>query len=218
MKIITSLLAGGVLLIGLANDASALTETFSMVNPESSTLTDWTYGALFPQFNPALGTLQSVEIDLSATFTSTLTVENNAPTGSSGTVKTEVQFTLQDLGNDLTVPEVDLLSPNYAYSLGAGQGVTSGLLSTSGTSANIYTAGAILAEFKGGGNISLNASTFTQTLLANRGGNTGAGQVTNASLTGDVIYNYIQPVPEPATMALAGLGGLAMVLMRRRGK
>jgi hypothetical protein len=67
----------------------------------------------------------------------------------------------------------------------------------------------------GNGNISLNASTFTQTLLANTGGNTAASQVTDANLTGNVIYTYTV-VPEPSTFGLLALGLSALPLLRRQ--
>jgi hypothetical protein len=78
-----------------------------------------------------------------------------------------------------------------------------------------YTSGAILTEFTGGGNIGLNASTFTQTTLSNTGGNTTSSQVTDAGLTGTVTYTYTA-VPEPSTFGLLALGLSALPLLRRQ--
>ena len=78
---------------------------------------------------------------------------------------------------------------------------TSGRLSTTGTKDNFYTLSSLLAEFTGPGNISLAASTFTQTLLANNGGNTYSSQVTNAGLTGDchlLLHRRSSPVGSPS--------------------
>jgi hypothetical protein len=118
---------------------------------------------------------------------------------------------------------MDILSPAFAYSLGAGDGTTSGVLTKSGSSDDTYTTAAILAEFTGLGSFSLNASTFTQTLLANTGGNTAANQVTDASATGTVTYTYtpaLPPtaVPEPATCGLGimALSMLGLTSLRRR--
>jgi hypothetical protein len=215
MKKLSFLLATGLALAGLSLSVEAASEgPFTTSTPIPSTLTDWTGTLLFPQFDPSLGTLTSVELDLSSTFTTTLNVTNNGGSASSGTVKTEVQLTAQDAGNNFGVPELDLLSPAYTYSLAIGQGSTSGLLTKSGSTGNLYTLGAILTEFTGGGNISLSASTFTQTDLSNTGGNTSAGQLTDASFTGDVIYNYTA-VPEPSTWALVALGLGALPFFRR---
>ena len=216
MKQLTNLLAATALLTACVTTASAATSgPFTTSTPIPSTLTDWSGTILFPQFNSGLGTLTSVELDLSAAFTTTLTVSNNSLSASSGTVKTEVQLTVQDGGLNLTAPELDLVGPIFSYSLSAGDGVTSGLLSKSGSSSDVYTSAPVLTEFTGFGNISLSASTFTQTLLANTGGNTAASQITDASLTGDVIYTYSE-VPEPSTFALIGLGLAALPMFRRK--
>jgi hypothetical protein len=123
---------------------------------------------------------------------------------------------LQDGGDNLNAPEIDANSPAFNYSLGAGQGVTSGLLTKSGNDGgNTYTTAPVLAEFTGPGTIVLPASTFTQTLLANTGGNTTSSQITDASLTGTVTYDYIA-VPEPSTIGLVVVGLLGALTIRRR--
>lgn len=182
--------------------------------PIPSTATDWTLSLAFPQFNPALGILQSVQLDLSGAFTTTITVTNDALTSSSGTAKTEVQFTVQDGGSNLIAPSLDLLSPVFNYSLLAGGSTSSGPLAQTGLASNTYTIPAVLAEFTGAGSFVLPATTFTQTLLANTGGNTSASQVTSASLTGSVTYTY-NPIPEPGTLALVGCGLLGLAIRRR---
>ncbi len=111
-----------------AASARATTISFATTTPVASTLTDWTSSLSFPQFNPALGTLSSVELDLSGSFQTTITVSNTGTSASSGTVKTEVQYTVQDAGNNLFVPSPDLLGPVFGYSLGVGGNTISPLL------------------------------------------------------------------------------------------
>jgi hypothetical protein len=62
------------------------------------------------------------------------------------------------------------------------------------------------------------AGTYTQTLLANTGGNTAASQVTQAMATGTVTYYYTVITPEPASLSILGsalLGTLAFARRRR---
>ena len=217
MNKLTFLMATGLVLAGTSLSVHAATlGPITTTTPIPTTLTDFSSSLSFPQFNPALGTLLSVELDFSSSLSTTLSITNNSGTASSGTAKTGLQLTVQDGGSNLTAPELDLLSPIYSYSLAAGQGANSGTLIKSGSSSDTYTLAAVLSEFTGVGAISLNASSFTQTLLANTGGNTAASQVTDADLTGTVTYTYLA-VPEPSTctLAIAGLMGLLALRGRR---
>ncbi len=196
---------------------------FTTSTPISFTTTDWSNSLVFPKYTPdGDDYLISIELTLSSTLRTTLTVTNAGGSSSSGQAKTELQVTVQDPLNLLQplfptpppsyTPQLDILSNAFNYSLSPGGSTTSGLLTKNGISSDTYTLGAILAEFTGAGTISLAASTFTQTALFNTGGGTGASQVSTASLTGTITYTY---VPEP-TAAVLLLGSGAMLLLRRR--
>ncbi len=92
----------------------------------------------------------------------------------------------------------------------------SGVLSNSGSFSTTLTQAAILSEFTGSGSITLNAGTFTQAYTSDTTGDTVASQSTEASLSGDVTYNFDPtPTPEPSTFALMLVGISALGLCAR---
>ena len=184
---------------------------FTTSTPIPYTLTDWHGSLSFPMFDSALGTLTEVDMTLTGDMQTTLTVTNSSPDPSSGNANTEVQMSVQDAGLNFSPPQIDFYSPAFGYSLAGGGSVSSGLLTKTGSGSEVYTLSAILAEFNGPGTIALPASTFTQTVLSNTGGNTAASQVTQADLTGTVTYHY-NPVPEPSTLALFGVAALGLLV------
>ena len=184
-----------------------------------TTPVDWNKSLEFSQFNPALGTLISVELNLSTTLSTTLTITNASATISSSTAFTELQITVQDVGGNLSVsnqPQLDVLSPNFAYNLAGDSSITSGPLTNTGVFSKTFTQSSLLSEFAGSGSVTLNASTFTLAYTSDATGATSASQSTEASLTGNVIYNYDPTsTPEPSAFALL-LVGLSVLGLRAR--
>jgi len=213
MRNLTLLCLGVVAIVAIASSSQANTSgPFTTSTPISYTLTDWSNSLSFPKFNSALGTLTEVDLTFNAGMETTLSITNDSDSGSSGSANTNVQVSVDDPGSYFSPPQVNFLSPTYYYTLAGGGNTTSGLLTSTGSYTGNLTLAGILAEFNGPGTIVLPASTFTQTYLANTGGNTAAEQVTDASLTGTVTYQYTPtPTPEPGTLVLLGMGAIGLL-------
>ena len=221
-KLLTTLTVGSA--VGLALHAQA--DSVSYNSSISPALTDWINTVSLQQFNPSLGTLDSIEISLSSGMSTVLTVQNGDATSSStGSAQTELQISLNtgsiggyDLFGAGAAPVLDFLSPGFGYNnLPAGQGLTSGTLTkNSSTDTGVLTDGTLLNYFLGIGTVNLPVSTFTQTLLANNGGNTTASQITSAGLNATITYDYTaSPVPEPSPLIMLGAGLMGLVFVGR---
>lgn len=199
----------------LAVGACADSVSYNTSTPIALSRTDWANSLLFQKFDPALGTLTQVDLSITGYIETTLTITNNAASPSSGNAKTHVELTVVDPLALLSVMP-DIYSPKFDYSLNPGEQVVSGLLTKSASDSGSWTAAAILAEFTGSGDISMDASTFTESVLANTGGNTAASQETFASATGTVTYYYNPIVPEPTSIVVLGTMLFGAFVARRR--
>jgi hypothetical protein len=193
---------------------AALTTFYTATSPIPSTLTDWTNTLSFQKFDPSLGTLTGVQLYLSGSADTTLSVTNESQSISSVNVSVNTQITVQDAGSNLISPAIDLIIPTFSYTVNSGDTLSSGMQTKSDSSLNQYTDAAVILEFTGTDFISLNAATLTETLLSYAGGNSDVDQITHAQLTGSVTYIYEQKnIPEPATIMLMSLG---MAALRRK--
>ncbi len=181
-----------------------------------------------PQFNSALGTLTAVQITLDFTvdpYASVLNISGGPLTfdpasWTSESFSPSVGNWTVTYGSDswgLTAPTVgtgnifgtgQVVGNFNTLSFPGGTTAPADLTSASGADLPAYIGGGDLTfgvtgpgHFSGGGP------------WYNGGGGLGGG---GADLTGtsSVTYDYV-PVPEPAMLALLGLGGLAMLKLRR---
>lgn len=200
-----------------SSGASFIEQTATI--PDS--LTEWDYSLLFSKFNANLGTLNSITLTIETDITTVITVTNNAASASNGSVQTRVRVWLKDPGNLIGLtPQINTYVPEDAdssYDLDPGESMALGPYTGTGYKSNSYTSGSMLSEFTGNGQIALALSTLTATVLENQGGNTASSQVTSASGSVTLAYNY-SAVPEPSTVALAVLGAAAVLVpvLRRR--
>jgi hypothetical protein len=153
------------------------------------------------QFNPALGTLESVEIIYNGTLTSDLKVENDDP--DSATVAGTVNGTLSVQGGGLTAVQATATNTNSATlaafdgnnNFTGSSGTDFGSQSNSGSNDVTFNASNNdLSAFVGTGTVSLTQSAAVTSSI------TGAGNLlasVNSQASGQVrvIYNYQSGAP-----------------------
>ena len=242
-RFLTALLASSVLLGAGTANALTISQTVTF-GPGRTDYTNNTGNTVFNYFNSTSGTLTSISLSGTYGFNSQLTV--SATNSSSGSARTEsaANFGASDSAvNSVFANNLDTLGPvtigqntlNPAafdsrgsvgfYSLppGGSQTFTSNS-ATSNTGPFNDTNGTDLAAFIGTGAYYALFNTVTGTTTSSTGGNAGATQVTTATGSITLVYNYNAPVtpptgvPEPASMAILGAGLLGAGLLRRRAK
>jgi hypothetical protein len=198
-------------LVGFA--AQAAVETFNATL--SPTMTDFNGSLSIQQFNPALGTLQSVTITAAGTGQFTQYYQNLS-TSSSGTVSIsqslDLTLSLASLGT--LIPDLNVSSGTQTYTLTPYVGPplftgTSGGSQTynDGNSTTINLGSSSLSPFVGLGSALFGVAANATGNSSNNTGNFIVGWSTLAGLDLTVSYNYLA-VPEPATW-MAGIFAMA---------
>jgi len=218
-------LVGGTLALVclLAGSAKAATVSyFFNYLPEGIPQVSHLVGTL-PLFNPALGTLTQVDLDLTSnTSAGTIDWENLAGVPSDITLGIGASVTVQGQFGGLAATAVPMQIGNGAvtaydgvtdfsgtssFSVAGGSGTDSG--------SGLLTGGAV-APYVGVGLFNVDGLSSVSTLVSTTGG-FGPTQFTLGVTDGLVTVTYTYtPVPEPGTLALLGLGLASLLAFRLR--
>lgn len=167
-----------------------------------------------PQFNPALGVLDSVEIRGECVYSSAVTV--SGPAGAYGQVHAIGSIVMQDPGNNINLSanlygawDQSFCTPSQSSCSGTDIG------DTVGPPYPAYNSPAVLGEFTGNGNFSFQV-TGAQSIYADAPGVNI--DINDANLTANayVTYDYTV-VPEPSFSSLV-LIGFGLMLTRRKSR
>jgi hypothetical protein len=198
------------------------------------TTTGWTDTLDFNKFDPSLGTLTQVELQISSGMVTTLTVKNTGTIHqTNGTAWITQDLSVKDAGGYIAnFPQISATIPDSPYQfshLAHGASVTSSQYTYYGSSDSFYTSNLLLAEFTGTDNISLSASTpgAEPHWTVNGSTTVDVTALTKASLEGTITYTYtLAPVayppqsaiPIPPSALLLGSGLLGLAGLRRLRK
>lgn len=211
MKKILAAAVLAALSVGSANAA------LSFSNAEQTTEISQT--GFLDLFDSNLGTLTGVTLTLTGSETTTITLTNNAAQSqtvrANGTV--DLFFSSSLGGLTFANPLVSLSATTGFVTLAPGATQSFGPLTDADTI--VMTPLASLFSVSGGGQFSITCESLSGISLTGGGGNVGSTQATTAGCGASIVYDYTPTtnrVPEPASMALVGLGMMGLAAIRRR--
>jgi hypothetical protein len=211
---------------GVAQADLSTSYTGSFSGEPGSDLTTPLGSISLSQFNPSLGTLNSVTIALTSDFNYLTTLTNTQPsTGkpATGTFTIYQQLQINALGQ--TMLDTGTADPNnyptgYTYkttlsNIAPGITGTDNATNVKPTSNTLTISGAALAAYIGSGNLGFNIYSTASEYESISGGNYRSSGTTKFDATATVTYNFT-PVPIPAAVWLFGSGLLGIIGLRRK--
>jgi hypothetical protein len=191
--------------------AAILTQTQSV----PLTPTDWSTTLVFSQFNPALGTLNSITIMLDGTIVSELIATNTGATTDTGTVTATATITVTRPDSSTlvvapTVSHTETLDPGNSFDVTETNSASNAVTSPPPASD--------LVAYTGVGTIGLPISAVGSSTVTSGNGNVAGGALTSASATVTLVYQYDPALmlPEPPGVLVFGLAlaaGLAFFVL-----
>lgn len=222
MRMTGGICAGLMTIVLLLGAAPAMANSISYETAIALQSAPWGPTALnLPQFNPTMGTLTGVEIQLTSTSNATLTIKNNNTTtqrySGSASIPVTVSYPVYPAPGVLSLTSTATTN-TVSGVIAAGATVTrTGLTGTNGP-VNAFVSSNAFSYYIGTGNIgSLTATAGTAT-ASGSGSNIVYGASGSASGNVKIIYTFdTVSIPEPTALMLIGSGlmGLAFVARRR---
>ena len=181
-------------------EGRALLATLSFQAAVPTQKTDFSAPVSLPRFDPALGTLNRVDVTLAASATTSGTARNNAANPQTFTMTDDVEVDLTDASGTTTLLAPHLVSTRSFEGLATEQSVVFGPFNPTASASASYTSGADFARFAGGpGSVPLAVTTLSSESIRGGGGNVLATFDTVAGAVVTVVYDYT-----PAPVSIAG--------------